>query len=99
MDAGLNRSLFLRAWRRRAVMLILCALFVEFCGLPGVRIDQGPNGAQARYLCVDGMRRLSTSVTGRETPLIVLVPLERSVLSYARGAGESLWQEVIRAAG
>ena len=87
MDLGLRRSLRWRRLRRWLVMLTLLALFVEFRGVPHFRLTDRsrPRASQVDYWSPLGMRQL-----GGGGPLIVLVPLDRSLTTYAREGVQAL---------
>lgn len=89
-DAGLHAAQRLRALRRWALLLIALAVFLETQGEPALRtsyVEQGGRVRSARYWCVTGERNWSG---GEVAPLIVLVPLERPLLSYAGSALQNL---------
>lgn len=89
MDLGLRRSLWLRGLRRIVVLALLLGAFVEVMGLPHVRLLDPERSRWHRepiYWSVTGWARFE----GRNTPLLVLIPLRRSLQSYARGVFHDL---------
>lgn len=95
MDLGLRRSLRWRRMRRWLVMLTLLALFVEIRGIPHFRLTDRsrPQANQVDYWSPLGMRQIGGG--GSKPPLIVLVPLDRSLTAYAREAGITLYAELV----
>jgi len=79
------------AWRRLrrfTLFVLLVGLVVEFVGVPGLRwtYQEQPGGriVAADYVSPVGRTRRTASGFGGTCPLIVMVPLKRSLLSYAR---------------
>ncbi len=94
MDLGIRRSLRWRAFRRGLLVCVLLALFVEFRGVPHLRLsDPGRLHAQdgVDYWGVTGLRQVNSGRLRSAAPLIALLPLERSLVSYASEAASSLF--------
>ena len=72
-----------RAVRRALIAVIAVAGFVEWMGLPEVRLVGSDRGRVATYLGVHGVREVPRDSV---EPLVVFRPLERSLLSYASEA-------------
>lgn len=92
-DAGLHAAQRWRALRRWALLLIGLAVFVELAGLPALRVTYVEQGGQIRsgtYLGLAGRRTIVAGELAPTCPLIALVPLERSLTSYAREGWDSL---------
>lgn len=92
-DAGLHAAQRWRALRRWALLLVGLAVFVELAGLPVLRVTYVEQGGQIRsgtYLGLAGRRTIVAGELAPTCPLIALVPLERSLTSYARGGWDSL---------
>ena len=86
-DGGLSRRLRWRKLRRKALFLVAAVCFVEFAGLPCVRMQ--PDGRSAYYIGVTGVH----APQGRGAlPLIVLRPLDRSLWRIALDAARG-WKE------
>lgn len=79
-DGGLHRRLRFRKVRRAALFLVGLACFFEFAGVPHLRFQ--PERRPAYYVGPTGVR---SPLPGR-LPLIVLLPLSRSLLDYGQDA-------------
>jgi len=88
-DAGLLAAARWRAARRWAFLLLGLALFVETAGTPFLRLSYskvGEHVQSGRYVGIFGARRIVAGELAPACPLIVLVPLDRSIVSYAAEA-------------
>lgn len=89
LDLGLRRSLRLRTVRRWALLVVLLGTFVEYQGLLHVRLSF-PGQERAftpDYWSLTGKRRYAAP----NAPLFALLPMERSVLSYASEGAREAW--------
>lgn len=95
-DRGLHAAQRWRRLRRWALLLAALALLVEGWGLPYLRWDYTERHGQilsARYIGLGGLRPIKAGEVDPSCPLIVLVPLERSLVAYAAEAVERLKEE------
>lgn len=79
-DGGLHRRLRRRKVRRAVLFLVFLASFAELAGVPHLRIQ--PDRRSAYYVGPTGVR---TPPSGR-LPLVVLLPLRRSLLAHGQDA-------------
>lgn len=94
-DAGVDRRSRYRAIRRKLVLLAMLLAFVEFVGTPHLRVSYAQPGRRgvisiAEYWGVTGARTLRAGGVASTCPLIVLLPLDRSLVSYAGDGIDSL---------
>ena len=86
-DLGAHRRMRWRGLRRSVLIVLLVLSFVEFAGLPHVRMTyahrSGGDLVQARYLGPTGWRDAGTAQRKRGCPLFVLIPLDRSLKDRA----------------
>ena len=94
-DAGLYRRSFFRSARRKLLAAGLLVAFVEILGVPQIRLSHGDHGKRAAYLGITGVEEAPRNRIGAE-PLVRLVPLPRSVISYAREGIERLARRLRR---
>lgn len=90
VDFGMSRELRWRKLRRRIVAIVLVVSVLECLGAPAVRVETATGRGDASYLGVEG--GFSLPDAGAE-PLIVMVPLKRSVIDRAGDVLDALWQE------
>jgi len=94
-DAGIRHASRRRSLRRALISLALLLAFVQFLGTPYLRTsytepDRRGVILDASYLGVTGSRTLRAGDVATTCPLIVLLPLDRSLVSYAGDAIDSL---------
>jgi len=92
-DAGLHAAQRWRELRRWVLLLIGLAVFVELAGLPALRltyVEQGGRIQSGQYVGLAGQRTVVAGQLAPTCPPIVLVPLEQSLVSYAREGLEAL---------
>jgi hypothetical protein len=97
-DLGMRRSLRIRSFRRWIIMAGIVVAFLEFKGMPHVRLTDPARGYRAdaiQYWSVTGTSRYR----GPHSPLIVLIPMERPVFDVATDTARALWREVLRVSG
>lgn len=88
-DAGLHTAARWRAARRWALLVLGLALFLEAAGAPCLRLsytEVGDRVQSGQYVGLFGVRRVVAGEFAPTCPLIVLVPLDRSIVSYAAEA-------------
>ena len=90
VDFGMSRELRWRRFRRRIAALALVVCVLQFVGAPALRISSATGRVEASYVSLEG----SLSLPNAEVkPLIVMVPLKRSVIDRAGDVFDALWQE------
>lgn len=86
LDAGTAQASRWRSFRRFVVFVAMLAGLLEFGGVPSLRWTYEKvrdRVVVAEYIGPFGARRASAGELGGTCPLIALIPLERSLLSYA----------------
>lgn len=86
LDAGIVGASLWRAFRRVLIFAALFASLIEFGGVPHLRVSYVKQGGiirAARYWSVTGPRIVTAGEFAPTCPLILLVPLEKSLASYA----------------
>lgn len=84
-----------RRFRRCLILALFIAAFLEFGGLPHLRIHTRYSPAYGRsseYWSVTGRRQVSSEQLGDGNPLIVLLPLETSLTERGKAAVASGWR-------
>lgn len=94
VDFGLSRELRWRAFRRRVVLLAAVVGVLEFVGTPALRISTATHRGPAHYVGLEGP---FSGSRGPVQPLVVMVPLERSVIARVGDVASALWAEWFRA--
>ena len=94
-DAGIGHASRRRSLRRAVILLALLLAFVQFVGTPHLRmsyIEPDHRGVimEAGYWGVTGPCTLRAGDVSTTCPLIVLLPLDRSLVSYAGQAIDGL---------
>lgn len=90
VDFGMSRELRWRRFRRRLAAVALAVGVVQFVGAPAVRISAATGRGEASYVSFEGAVSLPNA---EAEPLIVMVPLKRSVIDRAGDVLEALRQE------
>lgn len=96
---GMERQQARRRLRRTLLLLTAALLFIEFAGVPHMRVTYTYTGRSsasrmlaAQYWGPFGGKPAQAGQYGEGCPLIVLIPLEKSLVSYAREAAIAAWQ-------
>lgn len=97
LDLGLRRSMRWRRVRRWIVMASIVVAFLEFMGLPHLRLSVPGSHSRGMppYWSVTGMRHVSVP----HEPLIVLLPLERPLLESVSEAAAGAWAKLTATVG
>ena len=99
-DAGILRVQRRRLRRRQLVLVLGLAIAVEILGVPALRTSYTAEASSGRILHarywapVHGAIDLRPGQVAPNCPLIVLVPLDRSLISYAGDALRALAEKV-----
>lgn len=80
VDFGLSRELRWRTFRRRVAALALVVGALEYVGAPALRVTSPDASGPASYFTVEGALELPWN---NPKPLIIMVPLDRSVVARA----------------
>jgi len=94
--ADFERRRFRKRIRRLALLLLVLGGFVEIAGVPYLRASYEYRGSghykqihRATYVSVTGARSVRAGQYAEGCPIVLLIPLERSLLSYGKDA--ALW--------
>lgn len=85
-DVDVERRARWLAARRWLVLIAILVAFLELQGVPHLRLsyeEQGGRVVSGTYCSVTGLRRIAAGDVAPTCPLIAVVPLERSLFSYA----------------
>ena len=88
-DVGIYRERRKRKIRRAVIFIAFIFCFVEFIGLPQLRMR--PERKPAYYVGFAGAQRAHIT---RKAPLVVLMPLKRSLVHYAKNAASNIWGSI-----
>lgn len=92
-------SPWIRLARRWLIIVLLVAGFVEFCGLPYLRVTYRYNGSSESPIYIDGTywsfvgkRHVMAGEHAEGLPLLLMIPMDQSLFTHATEALTGLWE-------